>query len=77
MSYIEYEKLTPILDEEYRFESISFGSSLKFNEQMGVYVKHENENPTGSHKDRSLIFQISYHVSRGTNEFVISSSGNS
>lgn len=42
-----------------------------------IYLKLENTNPTGSHKDRGLAFQISYHLSQNQTNFVISSSGNS
>lgn len=43
---------------------------------LNLYLKHEFENPTGSHKDRSLSFQISAYLAQGKSEFVISSSGN-
>jgi len=40
------------------------------------YVKHEESNPNGSFKDRSLSYQLQSHINKGTNQFVISSSGN-
>jgi len=48
---------------------------LNFEGQQ-IMVKDENTNPNGSFKDRSLAYQVSYHVSKGVRKFVISSSGN-
>jgi len=42
-----------------------------------VWAKLENQNPTGTHKDRSMARWIAYHASVGTRELAISSSGNS
>lgn len=42
-----------------------------------LQLKREDLNPTGSHKDRGLTFQLSAHIQEGGKEFVISSSGNS
>lgn len=42
-----------------------------------LFLKMESQNPTGSHKDRGLAYQISYYINSGVKEFVISSSGNS
>jgi len=55
-------------------------SVSKLAAELGVqnlYLKMEMKNPTGSHKDRGLAYQISYHIAQGAKEFVISSSGNS
>ena len=41
-----------------------------------INVKLEYLNPSGSHKDRGLTYQMGYYVNQGFNEFVISSSGN-
>jgi threonine synthase len=41
-----------------------------------IYIKREDMNPTGSHKDRGLAFEISAHLQEGSKEFVMSSSGN-
>jgi threonine dehydratase len=41
-----------------------------------IGIKDENTNPNGSFKDRSLAYQISMHLDRGKDRFVISSSGN-
>lgn len=44
--------------------------------QQNVFLKLENQNVTGSHKDRGLQEQIKRHIERGVSNFVISSSGN-
>ena len=45
-------------------------------EDLEVVIKDENSNPSGSFKDRSLAYQLSYHMEKGVRNFVISSSGN-
>lgn len=42
-----------------------------------VYAKMENENPTGTHKDRSMGPWIDHYAQQGKKKFVLSSSGNS
>ena len=42
-----------------------------------IYLKREDNNPTGSHKDRGLAYHLSYYIKKGYRDFVISSSGNS
>ncbi len=41
-----------------------------------IYLKREDKNPTGSFKDRSLAYQLSYYFQQGKKKFAISSSGN-
>jgi len=41
-----------------------------------VWAKLENENPTGTHKDRSIGPWIEYYAKQGVKEFAIASSGN-
>lgn len=41
-----------------------------------VYIKHEYQNPSGSHKDRTIWPMIDYYKEQGISKFVISSSGN-
>lgn len=41
-----------------------------------LFFKREDQNPTGSVKDRGLAYQISHYVHQGHRNFVISSSGN-
>ena len=43
---------------------------------IDVTFKHEQTNPNGSFKDRSLAYQLSHYLSEGKRSFVISSSGN-
>ncbi len=45
--------------------------------RSNVWAKLENQNPTGTHKDRSMERWILYYVKRGVRELAISSSGNS
>lgn len=42
-----------------------------------AWLKNEGENITGTHKDRSFRYWISYHYMHGTKEVVLSSSGSS
>jgi len=42
-----------------------------------LWAKTESQNPTGTHKDRSISKWISHYLNQGVKEFVISSSGNS
>ncbi len=41
-----------------------------------IWLKREDKNPHGSHKDRSLAYQVSLAQQQGATELVISSSGN-
>ncbi|RMH70163.1 MAG: PLP-dependent lyase/thiolase [Gemmatimonadetes bacterium] len=41
-----------------------------------LFFKREDLNPTGSHKDRSLAFQVSTYWEQGCSRLLISSSGN-
>ncbi len=43
---------------------------------LKVYLKREDLNPNGSHKDRSIPIMIDYYAKKGVKNFVISSSGN-
>jgi len=66
------------IPEHLRF-SLGEGSTplldLDFQEYK-LKIKNENVNPTGSFKDRSLAYQISYHSAKGVKKFTLSSSGN-
>ncbi len=69
-----------LVPEEYRLSKDEGNTplteiSIGFNTK--VSVKREDLNPAGSHKDRGLAYEISYHLSKGHKDFVISSSGNS
>ncbi|MBI4836290.1 MAG: PLP-dependent lyase/thiolase [Candidatus Abawacabacteria bacterium] len=41
-----------------------------------LWIKHEDEHPLGSHKGRSLAYQLSVLTAAGHQRFVLSSSGN-
>jgi threonine synthase len=41
-----------------------------------LLLKREDFNPSGSHKDRGLLYQVARHAPRGGETFVLSSSGN-
>lgn len=74
---------TPDVDEYFRL-SLAEGKTEcekypSLADELGLdclFLKREDANPTGSHKDRSLALQISAHLQDGAKEFVISSSGN-
>lgn len=42
----------------------------------GIIFKREDQNPTGSLKDRGMAYQVSWALSQGRKDLVISSSGN-
>lgn len=78
------DKLQPFVQKKYRLSLSEGNTPLENNRNLAkeldvqeIYLKREDLNPTGSHKDRGLTFQISAHVQDGKKEFVISSSGNS
>ncbi|WKZ31196.1 MAG: PLP-dependent lyase/thiolase [Candidatus Dojkabacteria bacterium] len=80
MSIWKYaEQYNPIVDIAARIENNAGNTELTQIEIDGhaVWLKREDQNPTGSHKDRSLAFQLSAHIADGRQDFVISSSGNS
>ncbi len=84
MSIWKYSKyLKPKIKAKYQL-SLNEGStpctdcqslSAKLNLEK-LYLKREDMNPTGSFKDRSLAYQMSYYYQQRKKEFVISSSGN-
>jgi len=41
-----------------------------------LFLKREDRNPSGSHKDRGLLYQVVHHAPEGGQTFVLSSSGN-
>lgn len=75
----EHAKLNnKIIPENYRF-SLGEGFTPLLDVDIAgekLKVKNENANPNGSFKDRSLAYQVSYHVAKGEKKFVLSSSGN-
>jgi len=81
------DRYTPFIDEPDRLtlneggvrsieiselnRELSSGSNIR-----RFIFKREDENPTGSHKSRSLAYQVSYYKSKGHKTLIISSSGN-
>ena len=66
------------IPEHFRY-SLGEGSTPLLDLDFQAYnlkIKNEYANPNGSFKDRSLAYQISYHVSKGVKKFTLSSSGN-
>ena len=73
-----YKDLLPAIEPEFRL-SIGEGSTRiqKLELDYGsIYLKHEEENPSGSFKDRSMAYWMSKYNSFSKRNFVISSSGN-
>ncbi|KXK27481.1 MAG: threonine synthase [candidate division WS6 bacterium OLB20] len=65
------------LPVEYRYTSPGDTTLTVLETNEGtIHLKNEHENPTGSFKDRSLAYQIGFHIRSGQERFVISSSGN-
>lgn len=80
MSIWKYaERFSKNVPDQYRLENNAGGTPLIPFEVEGkqIYLKREDLNPTGSHKDRSLAFQISAHLAEAKTKLAISSSGNS
>jgi threonine synthase len=73
----------PFVDTKFRLSLNEGNTLLEENSQISkrlgletIYLKREDLNPSGSHKDRGITYEISAHLQDGQNEFVISSSGN-
>lgn len=78
------QQMRPHVSEEFRLSIGEGKTPLERNEFLKkelnveqISIKREDKNPTGSHKDRGLCFQISVHLQNGKKIFAISSSGNS
>ncbi|MDP3888832.1 MAG: pyridoxal-phosphate dependent enzyme, partial [bacterium] len=70
----KYHKLFPEVPKEF-WLSLNEGNTPVV-EKEGIFFKREDQNPTGSLKDRGLSYQISKAHSLGKQDLVISSSGN-
>lgn len=66
--------LTPI-DERYQL-SMGEGETREIMAEDSLILKREDENPTGSLKDRGLAYLVSLHYSQGQKNLVLPSSGN-
>jgi len=69
-----YNSLLPDISVKYRLTLDEGHTPLR--EINSIYFKCEYENPTGSHKDRAMAFQVSRLFEKGIKKAVISSSGN-
>ncbi len=56
--------------------SLKEGGTRELSFEEGLILKREDENPTGSLKDRGLAFLVSWAWSQGAKNLVLSSSGN-
>lgn len=81
--WIHTEKMSPRVNEKFMLSLGEGNTPLETNTSLAkslelenIYLKREDLNPTGSHKDRGLAFEISAHIQDGKDEFIISSSGN-
>lgn len=75
-NFWDYRSLQNEIDPKYRID-INAGKTPLNRYSENILLKREDQNPTGSHKDRSLQYQLSAHIQQGESQFVISSSGNS
>lgn len=66
--------LTPI-EERYQL-SLGEGETKEIMAEEGLILKREDENPTGSLKDRGMAYLISQQYSQGQKKLVLPSSGN-
>ena len=69
-----YADLLPDVPSQYRLTLNEGHTSLK--NLDNIFFKCEYENPTGSHKDRAMAYQVSKLYEEGVKKAVISSSGN-
>ncbi len=56
--------------------SLGEGGTKELSLEEGLTAKREDENPTGSLKDRGMAFLVSWALSQGIKKAVLSSSGN-
>lgn len=72
----KYHRYLKEVPEKFRL-SLGEGSTAEdYINDLDVTFKREDQNPTGSLKDRGTAFLISKYYSEGKTDFVISSSGN-
>jgi len=69
-----YRSYYPFVPKEYRL-SLNEGETPEVKSE-GIIFKREDQNPTGSLKDRGMTYQISQALAEGEEKLVISSSGN-
>jgi len=72
----QYSYYLSPLPEEFRI-TLSEGNTPEIEIEKDVYLKREDQNPTGSVKDRGMAYLISWAKSKGIVNLALSSSGNS
>ena len=77
MEWGRFEAAREVLSKYLRKTRLARAASLERNSEQKVFLKLENELPTGSFKVRGAIYALSLHEQRGgTREVVASSTGN-
>jgi len=71
----QYHRYLPEVPLEFRL-SLNEGNTSEQELDPEIFLKREDQNPTGSLKDRGMAFLISKASSLGFKQFVLSSSGN-
>ena len=72
----QYSQYLTDVPSVFRLSLNEGNTSEEFFAHLDVILKREDQNPTGSLKDRGMAFLISKALSEGFNNFVLSSSGN-
>jgi len=84
MGIWEYQDyFVPQVDKAYQLSS-NEGNTLTRSSHVlatmlgvqNIHIKREDLNPSGSHKDRTIAYQMSAHMQNGAKSFVLSSTGN-
>jgi len=84
MGIWEYQDyFVPQVDKAYQLSSNEGNTPIRSSHvlatMLGVssmHIKREDLNPSGSHKDRTIAYQMSAHMQNGAQSFVLSSTGN-
>lgn len=71
-----YEQFMPAVPKEYQLTLNEGGTSEIVSQKQEVIFKREDNNPSGSLKDRGMAYLISKLYSDGERKFVLPSSGN-
>lgn len=72
----QYEKYLAPVSLEYRVSLGEGNTKEDYFKPLKIYLKREDQNPTGSLKDRGMAFLVSWAWSQKNDKFVLSSSGN-
>lgn len=76
MGIWRFSSLLAPVEDKFKLFLGEGNTSLDDLEDLGVIIKREDKNPTGSLKDRGMVYLISKLYSQGKRQFVLSSSGN-